>query len=551
MLRLTLYKRCKITNSYNTVFAYQRNALIGNSTLEKYLALLTSKVFDIDDVYQEDKGEFIFELETNDYNSIYEFNYMKIETLEDSIVNNKFIRFAFIDSIVIKNEIAVVSYSLDYYHSFVRSIYGCNPSLLSGLRVINNNYLNTDYKLLPVDYASNNELKLYPIDNNHQFHNETDKLLLVVEFQVYETEKYGDSVNSYVKYGIIQDSALLNSSFVVDETTLIYPRFTNINEFINDIVRLQAGKVFIDMPLNDVSHSSQELTNKQRYFKIGHIYVLPDNEDIKDYFINSCAIITDANISIGNLEAYRIHFLSSNYNTVYEKYKEYDINDNIPYKKYKSRGLGFYSKIIPIQYNGTSIPVSLYFFANDFSFRTFLSVENKIIETTDCFEIQVPLTQLNGEVLAQQRISLQLQNRQLDLKENMLRNATEHSIEQNAWSMVGQVNSLIGQIGMIASGMSNGSNSLFTFSSDIASKISNIMYSAENNRLNKKLISAKREAINQPVYNSTTFVSANNIALLNSLVDLCEFYLEADNELYVKECINNMGYNVYVILFLI
>ena len=556
MLRLTLYKRCRITNSYNTVFAYQSLAQTGQSTLEKYLALLTSKSFDIDDVYQEDSGKFVFELTTTDYNSIYEFNYMKIETLDSGVVNNKFIRFAFIDSIKIQNEIAIVSYSLDYYHSFIRSIKGMNPSFLSGLRVFDNSnhFLKPLYKILPVDYAGNNELKVHSLVNISTGvpHADTDFVNLIVEFQVYDGTTYGESTNSYVQYGIITEEYVVKPTdswkrdFNAQSESV---KFSNVNRMIEQLVRLQASKFFFDMRLYNTPHTTQEVTDSQRYFKIGHIYVMPYKNIINSLFTASenttKTIMTGFNASYTGITAYDVNFINS---ANARKLVAFQY-ETLPYHSYKTRGVGYYSKIIPVSYNGTTIPVTAYVYVDENSFRTYLSVENKIIETTDCFEYEIPQTQLNGEVLAQQRIALSLQNRQLDIKEEMIKEARDYNIEQTIYKMWGATNGVIGSIAMIASGLSTGSSNLFTYSTDRMSDVSSILHNINTARYSKKLISAKRDAINQPVYNSTTLISANNTAILNAKYDLCEFYIQADNGSFVTEYINNNGYSVFEIIY--
>ena len=556
MLRLTLYKSCKITNSYNTVFAYQSLAQSGQSTLEKYLELLTKKVFDIDDVYQEDKGQFIFELTTNDYNSIYQFNYMKIETLDSGIVNNKFIRFAFIDNIVIKNEVAVVSYSLDYYHSFIRSIKGMNPSFLSGLRVFDNSnhFLKPTYKLLPVDYAGNNELNIHSLVNVSTGvpHTENDYVSLIIEFQVYDGETYGESTTSYVQYGLVSQEFAVNPTDSWKQDTSITPefiKFSNVNRVIEQLVRLQAGKLFIDMRLYNTAHTTQQVQDKQRYFKIGHIYVLPEKNIIKSLYTASDnttkAIIAEMNSSGTRILAYDVNFVNS---ANVRKLVGFQY-ETLPYHSFKTRGIGYFSKIIPVSYNGTSIPITAYVYADENAFRTYLSVENKIIETTDCFEYVIPQTQLNGEVLAQQRISLQLQNEQLNTKEHLLDVKTQTSIWNTENNLEKSFNSaLFGILGAMGGSMSGGSQAS-DFMPNVKTAINNLQYDIESARYNRKLISAKRDAINEPVYNSTTFISANNTALLNAKYDLCEFYITADNGMFVTDYINNSGYSVFEIIY--
>lgn len=552
MLRLTLYQNCIITSAYNEVFAYQKNAQLGQSTLEQYLATLTNKVFDIDDVYQEDSGQFIFELSTSDYTNIYNFNYMKIE-----VVDGLFTRFAFIDDIKIKNEVAVLSYSLDYYHSFVRSIGGINSSLLKGLRVCKNPYLNPNYKVLPVDYAGNNELEIYPYNGNP--HAENDNTIIIVEFQVYDTEKYGEGNSSEVKYGIINKKFGLDITTWTKETLIpeVSPTFKNTSDFINDINRLQSKKNY--NILNLYSQSSTPSDDYKRYYKIGNIYVIPYRNIINSLFASSNktsdTIITDTKISGNIYFAYQINYLNndSNIRKVLDVYLWTFPRSN---HNYRIRGIGLYTKFIPVAYNGTIISVKEQVFLDNNTFRYYLNVENKIVEITECFQYFVPYTELNGEVLAQQKISRELQNAQIRNKSMNLLLGGVDTVVNEGFNLAKQYGNFEGDIaGSVVSGIGGNYGgmvgSAISARNDLLGMGQGIIGTATSLlRLNSnmKLQASKFKALNAPVYNSTTLLSANNSAILNAKYDICEFVINADNGMYVNDVKNLKGYIVFEIL---
>ena len=552
MLRLTLYKNCVITKSYNNVFAYQKSVGVGNSTFEKYLALLNKKSYDVDDVYQEDSGQFIFELSTNDYNSIYEFNYMKIETLDNDVVNDKFIRFAFIDEIVIKNEVAILNYSLDYYHSFIRSVGGINYSLLKGLRVSNASLINPSYKLLPIDYAGNNKLAIYSYGGSSgSEHAITDKVSIILELQVYNTEQYGNATKGFVKYAYMSARIGVKSDYSLDENVNFAPTFSSATQYLEDIIQSKTQKYFLKHKIG--SSGFTPTSDDWYYFRIGHVYVLPYNANLEGLFLetqsdtsNVGTIMTDIAFT-GYKLGYKINFIRKENS---KKLTTLRAMTGLPHNLYKAKGLGYYSKIIPIEYNGTSVDITEFCYVDEYSFRTFLNIQNKIVETTDCFEYNIPLTQLDGEVLAQQKISRVLEETKSDAeKGQIIRDFIGTGLDtiNNMRQAVGNggrglVSIFSNNASEIGRGMQQFSNAMWDMRVNVPYKA---LASFQSNISKSKVWAVKRMQIDAPVYNSTVFTSANNIAILNARYDLCEFYIVADNENYVKETINNCGYTVF------
>lgn len=114
---IILYKNCKLSNEYREVY-YMKT---GNDALQKYLNTLTSISFNLQDVYIKEQGILNIPMSMNtmfppmEYNNILEFNYIQM-------IDGKIKRFYFIDNMDLINGIAVISYSIDVWHSYSKSI---------------------------------------------------------------------------------------------------------------------------------------------------------------------------------------------------------------------------------------------------------------------------------------------------------------------------------------------------------------------------------------------------------------------------------------------
>ena len=130
MIEITLYSGCKLNDNYKNVFAQAvRPPSYQTSFFDTYLSNLNKITFTLDLVYQDDMSSFNFYLKDSGYNDIYTYNYMRIETLSPSDNQTRIVRYAFINSIQIKNDIGIINYKIDVWHSFVNhSLLGINNS---------------------------------------------------------------------------------------------------------------------------------------------------------------------------------------------------------------------------------------------------------------------------------------------------------------------------------------------------------------------------------------------------------------------------------------
>ena len=537
MITLTLYQNCRINDSYKNVFSQQ--VLPPNyqtSPFSAYLNSLTQFTIVLDQVYQEDNTRFNFLLKETGYTDIYAFNYMKIESQATDNTPN-IIRYAFINSITIVNDIGIIDYKLDIWHSFSTKILGLNKSYLKGLRVVNGTggLIQPNYRTLPIDYEGNNKLVL-PTEK----YANTDKCYIIVELQSYNGTELGNASEVEVTYVYFNkkitythtSSGDVHQGTITSQTDI---KFNDINDFLHFILNHKNGK-------NVGNYSSLGTLNflNEKYYDIGNIYVIP-------YFDFSTFLLTTGRAIINNPTNDGLGYagcivgLESSSPITSQSNKFQQINTGTFTYNFKRTSVGLINAQIPVVENGTSISYAVYISVNQISCKLFLNIFNKLIDITDNFKLNLPFTQLNGDVLAQQKISRELANRNntLDLIKNISVGATglanaglNYYVGQNKTSYFSNLEE-IGTIGLI-SGMAGIQNAnIVGASSFLNIGLSLIKYSA------------KRKEINAPVYSSTEIILANDISVLNAKYWICDLKISSDNDTYVKKSINEMGYNVY------
>ena len=148
-MRITIYKNCKLSNKYEEVFK-------STTLLNTYLSTLSSLViYNGDDIYFTNSGTLSIDNESTFDGSKY--NYMKIE------VNANITRYAFINSIVVVNGVAVIDYTEDTWSNYAIDGSGyalhVKQSLLAQATSLTNAYgdytlteINEMPKHIPVEY---------------------------------------------------------------------------------------------------------------------------------------------------------------------------------------------------------------------------------------------------------------------------------------------------------------------------------------------------------------------------------------------------------------
>lgn len=285
-MKITLYKNCILTNSYREVFDCkirdfgkdETGETKYNSFFNLYLNSLENFVYiDNDSIYTNFKGSLYFDLTINNEN-LYNYNYMKIE-------NNDFVRYCFIDDIEIRNDIAVVRYSEDIWHTYSKDIKMKKSLLYATLHDLKESTIVAKY--LPKDYLENdltmNSLFEYTPQNYGT---------LLMKVQLYKLDEQGTQ------------TARLNFNTMVltkqSEAAYIHFDYTYIETVINNIILNSAVKqvnyddndwyyeisdiiIIPNKLLVNVSHTVQILFNLEDYYFVDFVNYLYKNNDLFTY----------------------------------------------------------------------------------------------------------------------------------------------------------------------------------------------------------------------------------------------------------------------------
>lgn len=543
MIRITLYRDCILNDGYKNEFSHNKNYGDTDSPFTAYLNSLTKQVYEIDNVYQDDMTMLNFKLKNNDYNDIYLFNYMKIESLN---INNAIIltRYAFIDRIKIGNDIAQIRYKIDVWNTYISNTKGINISYLKGLRVLNGkgNVKIPEFYKLPIDYAGNN----IPNFGTPRY-NENSPVCIILQFQYYETQTLGVSSVSWTNYSIIRRKVTIGeeeeNGWPITGSEPIY--FREVDEIIKNIISHRGSR---DYYLGGFGkNGARDFIYKTNfYFDLGNVYILPyDNfTNLGNEFQALGGVVG----SISSVSAtYRILLEACNSADYYTQsipersklafIKKYTYNNN-----FKRKSIGILSYQVPVENNGSTIDIDVYVTVSCSSFRTFISIQNKFYDITENFKYTIPLEQISGENIAQQKISKELADR----------NNTMNLIQNIASGYGGLVSSNAdidynqNRITYASTERPNVNSMLLNTAMAGLSKSEAGFYIALiNTGVSLVKFFANRQKINARAYNSSSLVLANDCAIINAKFWIFDINITSDNDNYVKETINNIGYNVY------
>ena len=368
-LKITLYKNCILNETYQNVFSLaERN---NKTILELYLEKLNKISFELENVYYENNGEFVFDfLLFGDYgslNNIYDYNYMKIEQI-DGFTPLK--RYCFINSIKVKNDVVYLEYKEDVWHSYIDKVAGINDSYMSRTRYKSRLDLNEPIEL-PVEYDGNNELTIY-----EEIYNAL--LYCLVEVQVYE-QVSADQPRAYrdVKYYIVKG----NSS-------------TGYKQLATEIETLIA-----DLEI----YMTDQLLGGYNY-EIGDVYIVNADFDLE----NKLSFGTE--IQLGSTGIY-FKPLSQNANS----FKGIKLVEKTILNDYKNYSIGTFDHQVKLINNGTSFTVSIYMFYSNGNVVFQMRLLNQIIDITSSFRYEIPVNSIRAEEFTQRKISIELQKQNLNL----------------------------------------------------------------------------------------------------------------------------------------
>lgn len=511
-MNITLYKKCILSNSYSEVFDVFHKDSNDKVALERYLASLQKYEIVADNVYVPNSGKITLELNKGNVN-IYEYNYMYLEDTD-----NNFRRYCFIDDITVVNGLAVISFSEDIWSNYASSM-EIRKSLLVRSRATKYGSWSIPFYAPGMAYEGNNPLRFTDLAGNNIQLSDTNNrnVALICQLQVYNLSQEG--VISDRKIYTVAANTL---DIELSEGTFVFPlKKTPAKESVYEIIRQlyikSSAKEFIVPGTNNLP---------SLYYQISNVLLLPAycvTGQSKTNMIGTVNITGSATCVFYKLDI-SIGDIPSNDSMVFVKTITLD-------KNFKRIGIGSITNLQPVVENGTSIEVKIGVAYDDFSIGVYLVFQNQIIEITNDFLFDIPISVQTADVTQQQLANRELKtmnaklgiaNGALQIRKGML----DTSIGVGSMLIGGAIGGVTGVGTMIggAGGFAGGTT-------EIGKGITSIIGSQK-----------QLEVANRSMFATNKGTSINYNVMINARFGIVIAYMQPDNESEVQANIDNTGY---------
>lgn len=517
-MNITLYKKCILSNSYSEVFDVFHKDNNDKVALERYLASLQKYEIVADNVYVPNSGKITLELTENNVN-IYEYNYMYLEDTD-----NNFRRYCFIDDITVVNGLAVISFSEDIWSNYAGSM-EIRKSLLVRSRATKYGSWSIPFYAPGMAYEGNNPLKFTDLAGQNIQLSDTNNrnVALVCQLQVYNLSQEG-VISDRKVYTVAANTLDLDLS----QHTFLFPlKKTTAKESVYEIVR----QLYIKSSEKQfITPGSDNLPSL--YYQISNVLLLPGycvTGQSQSNLIGLVNITSSATCHFYKLDI-SIGDIPSNDTMVFVKTITLD-------KNFKRIGIGCITNLQPVVENGTSIEVKIGIAYDDFSLGVYLVFQNKIIEITNDFLLEIPISVQTADVTQQQLANRELKtmNAKLGIANAGIDIATGYMgaiINAGVIGLGAEMNAVLPATSY--SGMSTAMKGAGGFASSINSVGKGIT----------ALIGSQKqlEVANRSMFATNKGTNINYNVMLNARFGIVIAYMQPDNESEVQANIDNTGY---------
>lgn len=463
-------------------------------------------------MYVPNSGKITLELNEDNVN-VYEYNYMYLEDTD-----NNFRRYCFIDDITVVNGLAVISFSEDIWSNYASSM-EIRKSLLVRSRATKYGSWSIPFYAPGMEYEGNNPLKFTDLAGQNIQLSDTNNrnVALICQLQVYNLSQEG-VISDRKVYTVAANTLDIEQS----EGTFVFPlKKTPAKESVYEIVRQlyikSSAKEFIVPGTNNLP---------SLYYQISNVLLLPaycvtgqsktNTIGMVNITGSATCVFYKLDISIGDIP--------SNDSMVFVKTITLD-------KNFKRIGIGCITNLQPVVENGTSIEVKIGVAYDDFSIGVYLVFQNQIIEITNDFLFDIPISVQTADVTQQQTANRELKtlnaklgiaNGALQIRKGML----DTSIGFGGMLLGGAVGGVAG-IGL----MTGGAGGFAGGTTEIGKGITSIIGSQK-----------QLEIANRQMFASNKGTNINYNVMLNARFGIVIAYMQPDNESEVQANFNNTGY---------
>ena len=491
-MKITLYKKCILSNSYSEVFDVFHKDSNNKVALERYLASLQKYEIVADNVYVPNSGKITLELNEGNVN-IYEYNYMYLEDTD-----NNFRRYCFIDDITVVNGLAVISFSEDIWSNYASSM-EIRKSLLVRSRATKYGGWTIPFYAPGMEYEGNNELKINELFEKPQNYRQ---VAIICQVQLYQLSEQGTVSKREIYEFFVSNKVDTQPSYILMPVQSAYST-------ILDLIAYSS--------VNKISFNNEEWN-----YEIYNIILLPEIFNVSFEVVSPISVLKKSNVTIC------INLLPDsvvgNESIVYTAEKTINCN-------FKQFRIGTILSAFDVVQNGTSLKVKLGYFASKTEFGLYINFQNQIYDITNDFLLELPVSVQTADVTQQQASARELKtmnaklgiaNGALQIRKGML----DTSIGFGSMLLGGAVGGVSG-IGL----MTGGAGGFASGTSEIGKGITSI-------------IGSKKEL---EIANRAQFVSNRGVKLLTNTAltanyGIVIFEIQPDNETEVQANIDNIGY---------
>lgn len=433
-LSITLYAGCKLSKKYNQVFK-------DLTTMETYLGTVGKKtVYTGDDIYYTNSGTISIENSSLLGHLGDKYNYMQFtHTTEGGVITK---RFAFVNNITLVNEVAVIEYEEDIWHTYAiksdnhninlfNSLLGQAKTLIGGIGFeYTSLQLASLPKALPIQPEGQNAPNFFSPSDAYPYDTQVYVLLTASMFKLTAQGEvnqrwvsnyllsYKDKVTgSYTPSSLVQTDVwdIDNQLLTVLATVKAMSSDTQVRNKVADdpnwhyeiidckIIPASIGNSFFSAVLGpDSTHDSG----------------LHSDFDVDTKRVALCNDgtyhVVDTNISFNNVVLNEEFKYVSGTETRYT-YNGIPVNARVQHTKTiipaKNRvAIGNMSRIIPITYNGLNKTAIFELVVNLYDNKIQLFFDNTITDMSSDFTLEIPLSVQSADITQQQKIARFTQN---------------------------------------------------------------------------------------------------------------------------------------------
>lgn len=519
-MKITLYKKCILSNSYSEVFDVfhkTKDPLTNEETvaLQRYLSSLTKYEITADNVYVPNSGKITLELDfdyENVSNNIYEYNYMYLEDTD-----NNFRRYCFIDDITVVNGLAVISFSEDIWSNYASSM-EIRKSLLVRSRATKYGDWSIPFYAPGMAYEGNNTVVIKDIDgtviDNDYTRTSIFQVACAVNMQLYNLTAQGVANNRILLTGVF--------AFSYGGDKHLYGSTDMLLQLVRELTQLSAG--------TQVSYNG-----KDYYYDLVSVKAIP-----VQFGIFKDIITGNPTVTIQKSDTISYYFYSTQagiFNNVISHGILHKVLDKTIENDYTRLGIGLISNIIPIENNSTPITYSILVKWDITSWKLYISIQNKLIEISDGFDILIPISVQSADVTQQQAAARELKG--LNAKLGMASGALD-IVGGVAETAIGWATADTGMaLGTVLGAPPfAGSDMVLSGAKGAFSGIEKAGKGA------LRIIGGQRELeiANRKMFSTSKAIKVNSDGVLNGYYGIVQYFIAPDNATEVQANIDNTGY---------